>query len=98
MTRILERRVEDYLDSKVKELDGFTRKTIYQGRKSAPDRQVFFPNGLLYFVELKRPGEKPRVDQTRELSLLESFGQKVRVLDSMDAVDAFIEEVKKEIA
>lgn len=94
MTRILERRVEDYLDSKVKDAGGFTRKTIYQGRKSAPDRQVFFPNGKMYFIELKRPGEKPRLDQVKELSLLESFGQQVRVLDSMDAVDAFMNEVK----
>ena len=64
--------------------------SVYQGRTGAPDRQVFMPNGAIYFVEMKAPGEKPRPNQVAEMMLLDSMGFSVWVIDSMDGITKFI--------
>ena len=94
MTNILESRIEKHLDETVKKMGGFTRKTVYQGRKAAPDRQVFLPGGIIWFMELKRPGEKPRRDQEAELELLRKNGFKVAVIDTMLGVDVWAEDAR----
>ena len=88
-----ESRLERHLDYLVKTHGGFTRKKVYQGRTGAPDRQVFMPNGAIYFVEMKAPGEKPRPNQVAELTLLDSMGFSVWVIDSMDGVNDFIRHI-----
>lgn len=90
-----ESKLERHLDYLVKTHGGFTRKTVYQGRAGAPDRQVFMPGGRIWFVEMKAPGGKPRPNQEAELKALEYFGFKVRVVDSLDSVNGFIEEILK---
>jgi hypothetical protein len=45
------------------------------------------------WVELKRPGEVAEPHQAREHERMRKMGQQVVVLDSIEAVDKFLEEV-----
>jgi len=51
--------------------------------------------GLVDFVELKRPGGKPDPHQEREHEKLRDHGCTVFVLDSIEAVEAYINERKR---
>ena len=51
------------------------------------------PTGRVLWVELKAPGQKPTAAQSREHARLRAVGQDVRVLDSVDAVDALVQEL-----
>lgn len=69
-----ESRVENHFKERVKLLGGFTRKCVYQGRKSAPDQWAFFPEGRLLIVECKREKEQPTELQYDELRTLRKQG------------------------
>lgn len=68
------------------------RKLKWGCRNGAPDRLLIFPDGRLYFVELKSPGKKPDAHQLREHARLMGYGQRVYTLDSKPLIDAFFEE------
>lgn len=46
-----------------------TYKFVSPGRKGVPDR-MFMKDGLVSFLEVKRPGEKPTPLQCREIRLM----------------------------
>lgn len=71
------------------------RKVQWVGRRHAPDRVVFFAGGI--YVELKAPGEKPRSGQVREHKRMRAAGFDVRVLDTIEAVDAFAVELERKL-
>lgn len=87
-----EREIESYLVERVKALGGEVRKVAWIGRRGAPDRLVMLPE-LLLWVELKRPGAKPRPSQVREHERMRAMGQVVAVIDSFEMVDEFFGEV-----
>ncbi len=68
------------------------RKLQWGCRNGAPDRLIIFPDGRLYFVELKSPGRKPDPHQLREHARLMGYGQRVYTLDTEQAINAFFEE------
>ena len=53
-----------------------------------PDRIVFLPGGVVIFVELKAPGKQSTPLQVRIQQMLRDLGSDVRVIDSLEAVDA----------
>lgn len=83
--------VEKYLIKRVKELGGEIRKTKWIGRSHAPDRVVFFKG--VWFVELKRPNAAARTGQIREHSRMRQHGAAVFVIDTIEKVDEFINEI-----
>lgn len=83
--------IEAHLRKRVKELGGFHRKVVYQGRRGSPDDWCFFPDDLLVIVECKAPGEKPRPDQQYEIDLLRTYGFNVFVADTKEEVDHILE-------
>ena len=92
--------VEAHLVRRVKALGGEVRKVQWIGRRGAPDRIVMVPGRHCYtdytdpatvWVELKRPGEVAEPHQQREHERMRKMGQRVEVLDSIEAVDKFIE-------
>ena len=85
--------MEAYLRRRVKELGGFHRKVVYQGRTGSPDDWCFFPDGQLIIVECKTTGEVPRPDQAKELKMLSASGFAATVADSYEAVDAALSAV-----
>lgn len=86
---MIEQEVEDYLCAEVRKSGGEVRKAEWIGRKHCPDRRVMHPSRCCW-VEVKRPGAKPRPGQQREHERMRSFGEDVIVIASMDEVDAFI--------
>jgi len=89
---MLEKTVETYLVDRVRAAGGDAYKFSSPARVSVPDRIVIFPPARIYFVELKRPGGVVTKGQLREHERLRALGCDVRVIDSREAVDAFVQE------
>lgn len=85
---MLERKVERRLVDRAKESGGLAIKWTSPAFSGVPDRIVFLPGGRIFFVELKAPGERPTPLQSRVHQILTDLGADVRVVDSMEAVDA----------
>ncbi|WP_221622711.1 VRR-NUC domain-containing protein [Burkholderia stagnalis] len=94
---MLEKTVETYLVATVRAAGGDAYKFSSPARVSVPDRIVVFPPARVYFVELKRPGGKPTRGQVREHERLRALGCDVRVIDSREAVDAFVQKVREQL-
>lgn len=88
---IRESHIEEALVRAVKSHGGEVRKVSWVGRRHAPDRLVLL-NGV-HFVELKRPGMKPRRGQELELERLRAHGVSACWIDSFEKVEIFIENV-----
>lgn len=98
-----EREVEAHLVKRVRELGGECRKVQWIGRHGAPDRLVMLPPVMAQtdreewfwrertaWVELKAPGQKAKPHQVREHARMQAMGQRVVVIDSIDAVEEFL--------
>lgn len=79
--------VEARLVRRVREAGGVAYKFTSPARRSVPDRLCVLPEGVMFFVECKRPGEKPTEAQAREHARLRALGHVVHVVDSPAAVD-----------
>ena len=85
-----EGKVAAYLKKRVKEIGGICRKISWEGRSDAPDYLVMCC-GMSYFVEIKAPGESPRLSQVREFKRLRAYGGiQVFVVDSYAAVELML--------
>ena len=61
-----------------------TYKLSSLGRRGKDDRLFITPNGCCWFVEFKRPGEKPRKLQVIEHAKILERGQMHSVIDARD--------------
>ena len=62
----------------------FVRKVAWPGRKHAPDRVFAHEDRGTVWIEFKKPGEKPRLGQTREHKRMRDAGMEVHVCDNAD--------------
>lgn len=92
---MLERDVESYFVDQVEAHGGEQRKFKYVNRRNAVDRLVIFKPGRVFFVELKKPGKRPRIGQEREHKRLRDMGCSVWVISTREQVDDFINGVAK---
>lgn len=90
-----ERDVEAYLVRQVKARGGEVRKVRWIGRRGAPDRLVLVPGCWPFLLELKAPGRKPTLQQTREMERIASYGLATDWADCPARVDAVIAEMAK---
>lgn len=81
--------LEKRLAQRVKGLGGMAMKWVSPSMAGVPDRIVFLPGGRVILVEMKRPGGSTTALQERIHDMLRQLGQDVRVIDSVEAVDAF---------
>jgi len=86
---MLEKTIEAALVRKVKSLGGMAEKFTSPQKRSVPDRIVTLPGGQVIFVELKAPGKYPTELQARDHDIRRRLGCDVRVIDSLEQVDAF---------
>jgi hypothetical protein len=86
---MLEKKIEQALVARVKELGGICEKFTSPGRRAVPDRIVTLPGGRIIFVECKAPGKKPTIAQQRDHERRRALGCDVRVIDSLEAAHAF---------
>lgn len=89
---MIERDVENHLIREVRKIGGDCRKVQWVGRRGAPDRLVMYKGA--HFVELKRPGGKPRRNQLKEIHKLNRHGITAICLTTIAEVDNFIEGLK----
>ena len=87
---MLEKQIEQYLNKRVKELNGLTFKWI-STVTGVPDRIVIL-NNQIYLVELKTPTGVVSERQKLVFRQLEEHGQKVHLLRSKSDVENFISE------
>lgn len=99
-----ERDIEAHLVKRVKALGGEVRKVAWVGRRGAPDRLVMLPYPTYWqspvsqeyerhyavWVELKAPGKKAEPHQLREHNRMRKMGQRVVVIDSIEAIEELL--------
>ncbi len=79
----IEAEVCKYAESKSKGIE--QRKFKTPNRRNAPDRIFLLSPGLVFFIEFKRPGEKPNKGQLREHQRLRDLEFHVYVCDDIEA-------------
>lgn len=84
-----EKDIELYLKKRVENQGGLCWKFTSPGTKGVPDRLVITPRRVI-FVELKTPGGHTKPLQDVRIKQLQQLNQKVFVLDSKEAIDAFM--------
>ena len=89
-----EREIERKLVSAVKSRGGICPKFVSPGFDGMPDRVVLLPHGKFGFVEVKRPGEKPRPLQIARHKILRKLGFLVFVLDGEEQIGEMIDEIQ----
>ena len=87
-----EKDLEQKLVKAVKTLGGICLKFTSPGFSGMPDRLVLLPGGKIAFVEVKRPGQKPRPLQKARYGMLKQLGFKVFVLDDVSQINKILEE------
>ena len=85
-----EKYIELSLVKAVKAAGGICPKFVSPGTSGMPDRLVRLPGGVMVFVELKAPGQKPRPLQKRMHERLRALGFTVYVIDSVEQVKEII--------
>ena len=90
-----ESKIEYLFTKRIKALGGQAIKFTSPGLSGVPDRIVLMPGGNIAFAEIKAPGKKLRPLQLHRKGELEDLGFKVYVIDSVSAIEEFIE---KEVA
>ena len=89
-----EKKIEQYLCNRVKEIGGYAMKITSPGMAGVPDRLILF-NGVAAFVELKAAGGKPTERQIAIHRFLHRLGFPVCVADSKHKVDCLVREVER---
>ena len=78
---MIESSIEEYACG-VAEKDGWiVRKLRWIGRRNGMDR-FFLKEGRVVLVEFKRPGDKPRPGQQKEIDLFKKSGAEVYSVDN----------------
>ncbi|MHB1654401.1 MAG: VRR-NUC domain-containing protein [Desulfitobacteriaceae bacterium] len=90
---MLERLIEQKLRNGVRTKSGLALKFVSPGMAGVPDRIVLVPGGRVYFVELKAPGKHLSPKQVKMAAVLERMGHDVRLIDSLELVESFLDEL-----
>jgi hypothetical protein len=90
-----EKQIEQKLVQAVKAKGGICPKLVSPGTDGMPDRMVLLPEARIGFVEVKAPGQKPRLIQERRHAQLRDLGFQVSVLDDPEQIPGIIREVSE---
>ena len=86
-----EGKIQKYAKERFEALGGLVRKLSYENRVGAPDLLVILPNGIIWFVEVKKDeNTKPDPHQLREHERMRKRGANVFVVGSFNQVDDLI--------
>ena len=92
-TSPLETQIEQKLKNEIEKLDGLYYKFISPEHNGVPDRVVIC-RGQVFFVELKRPGEKPRRLQDAIHYKMRKRGAHVLVISNEKEIDSLVAYLK----
>ncbi len=71
----------------MKELGGVAYKFVSPGNAGVPDRICVMPEGLVYFVEVKKPGGCLSQKQYNQIIRMKKLAHKVEIVHDYEAVD-----------
>lgn len=91
----MEKHIEAHLVKKVKEIGGVAFKFVSPANRGVADRVVVLPGGGVIFVEVKSATGKLSPLQEQFAKDMQRLGQNYIVLNSREAVNAFIETVSR---
>ena len=94
---MLEKDIESWLNKKVKELGGISFKFVSPNNPGVPDRIYIFPEGKVYFVELKTETGRMSGIQKWQRQRLQEMGCQFYSVKGMKQAREFIEELKHEV-
>ena len=86
LPEMIENQVENYLIKKVSAIGGKAWKFVSPGNAGVPDRLITY-NSKAFFVEVKRPGGKPRALQKATVAQIRATGMKVYCISTKAQVD-----------
>ena len=89
-----EKTIERKLFTAVREAGGIALKLVSPAYAGLPDRLVLLPGGHAAFVEVKAPGQKPRVLQVIRMEFLSRLGYRVYMLDSVERIGEILDEIR----
>lgn len=95
---MLEKDIESWLNKKIKEIGGLSFKFTSPGNPGVPDRIYIFPDGLVWFVELKTEIGRLAGIQKWQRQRLTDMGCNYKLIKGMDQAKEFIKELKHEIS
>ena len=88
-----EKVIERKLVETVKANGGMCIKLLCDNLLGLPDRLCLFPGHIIVFVELKTTGQKPRRIQVFVHKKLRNLGFRVEVIDTIEGVKQFIDDI-----
>lgn len=90
---MLEREIEKHLKTEVEKHGGLCLKWASPGVRGVPDRVIIKEGGEVFFVELKKEGGVLSPLQKKIIKEMRDRGARVFVLEGMDQVEDFLNEV-----
>ncbi len=93
-----EKQVEETLVRETRIRGGDALKFVSPGLVGVPDRIVILPGGVVCFVEVKRPGEKPRWMQQIILRWLCRMGARTATVDNVLSARRLVERLEARYA
>ena len=88
---MLERDLERNARMEVEDLGGWMLKWVSPGQNGVPDNLIFWPGGVVHFVEFKKPdGGKRTWQQTEVHKDLHKLGTKVFTIYSEKDWEAYL--------
>lgn len=79
----LEKDIEKRVCDHAKKLGMLVYKFTSPSRRSVPDRMLITKAGVVFFIEMKRRGEKPTTAQALEIAKIRVQGVKCFVVDNV---------------
>lgn len=95
MKKQSEKVVERLLRTESKRIGGLAIKLLPDMFSGLPDRLCLFPGGRLFFIETKSTGDNPGKLQKIIHTRLRNLGFIVYVIDTVERVKEFIDDVEK---
>jgi hypothetical protein len=86
---MLEKTIEKYFVKTVKDMGGVAYKFSSPAHRGVSDRIAVMPNGVVWFVEIKRPGGKLTPLQEKFATDVQALGQRYACLWTKEDVDAW---------
>jgi len=90
---MLEKTIEGKLVREAKKRGCMPVKLLSASFNGLPDRMILAPGERIAFVELKRPGEKPRPLQVHRHEEIRALGFKVYVIDDLSQIGGMLDEI-----
>lgn len=94
---MLEKDIEAWLNKKVKDLGGISFKFVSPSNPGVPDRIYIFPEGRVYFVELKTEIGRMSNIQKWQRQRLQEMGCRFYLVKGLDQAREFIREIQHEV-